>query len=123
MSFILFTACFASVNAYGVGSSRRELLKQASFGVASLTFASTANAIDACPKGSKNCIVTTWNPPAGTSKKDMALAIRAAINGYPKEGECTQLLSFHSSKNYPTNLRNQDKKRSTLEDTKLFRMI
>ncbi|GAX22352.1 hypothetical protein FisN_3Hh442 [Fistulifera solaris] len=87
VSFILLAACFASVNAYGVGSSRREVLKQASFGVASLSFASTANAIDACPKGSKNCIVTTWNPPAGTSKKDMALTIRAAINGYPKEGQ------------------------------------
>ena len=92
-SFILFAALVASANAYNVASSRRELLKQVSFGAASVAFASTANAIEACPKGSKNCIVTTWNPPAGTSQKDMALTIRAAINGYPKEGTCKSYMA------------------------------
>lgn len=96
-SVLVFVALAASANAYGIASSRRELLKQASFGAAAIAFAPTANAIVACPKGSKNCIVTTWNPPTGTSQKDMVLAIRAAVNGYPKEGTYNPYVAIHCS--------------------------
>ena len=47
----------------------------------------TANAIDVCPKGSNNCIRTTWTPPSGTSKKDAAQQIKAVLDSYPQEGQ------------------------------------
>lgn len=83
--FIL--AVFAvSAKAFGISPSRRELFQQVG-AAASLAIVSPAQAIEACPKGSKNCIVTVWTPPDGTSKKNMALAIRSAIYGYPKNGK------------------------------------
>ena len=46
-----------------------------------------ANAIDACPKGSNNCIRTTWTPPAGTSKSDAVQQIKTILDSYPQEGQ------------------------------------
>jgi hypothetical protein len=68
-------------------SSRRDALT--SFGTI-LTLiaipASAANAIDACPKGSKNCLRQTWTPPSSTSAADAASELRAALNAYPLDG-------------------------------------
>jgi hypothetical protein len=46
-----------------------------------------ANAMDACPPKSQNCVRATWSPPAGTSKKDAVKAVRDVINSYPQEGQ------------------------------------
>ena len=46
-----------------------------------------ANAIEACPKGSSNCIRTTWTPPSGTSKKDAIQQVKAVLDSYPQEGQ------------------------------------
>lgn len=55
--------------------------------VAGLVVEEPANAIEACPKGSSNCIRTTWTPPSGTSKKDAAQQVKAVIDSYPQEGQ------------------------------------
>lgn len=68
-------------------SSRRDALT--SFGTILTSIAipaSAANAIDACPKGSKNCLRQTWSPPSSTSATDAASELRAALNAYPQEG-------------------------------------
>ncbi|GAX10242.1 hypothetical protein FisN_3Lh443 [Fistulifera solaris] len=87
LSLILFVTSATSSEAFGVSSSRRELFQQTAFGTAAFFLTPAAHAIEACPKGSKNCIVTVWSPPEGTTKKNMALAIRSAIYGYPKNGQ------------------------------------
>jgi hypothetical protein len=86
-ALILFVTSANSSGAFGLPSSRRELFQQTAFGTAAFFLTPAAHAIEACPKGSKNCIVTVWSPPEGTTKKNMALAIRSAIYGYPKNGE------------------------------------
>lgn len=72
-------------------ASRRELLQQTAFvatsGLAFLAKVDSAHAIEACPKGSKNCIRTTWTPPAGTSKADMAKTVKEVLSTYPQEGQ------------------------------------
>lgn len=68
---------------------RRDLFKSvacAAF-VGAVVPALPANAIDACPKGSNNCIRTTWTPPAGTSKADAAKTIKVILESYPQEGQ------------------------------------
>ena len=71
--------------------SRRVLFQQvasaAFVGMATVTTQQPANAIDACPKGSSNCIRTTWTPPAGTSKSDAAKAMKSILESYPQEGQ------------------------------------
>lgn len=47
---------------------------------------SAADAMEACKKGSKNCIRTTWTPPAGTSASDAASTLERIIKSYPQEG-------------------------------------
>jgi hypothetical protein len=49
--------------------------------------AAAAHAIDDCPKGSNNCVRTTWTAPSGSSKKDAVSAFRAALDSYPQEGQ------------------------------------
>lgn len=46
-----------------------------------------ANALEACPKGSNNCITTTWTPPAGTDATKAASALKSIIESYPQEGQ------------------------------------
>lgn len=48
---------------------------------------SLANAMEACPPKSQNCVRATWSPPAGTAKKDSAKAVRDVLNAYPQEGQ------------------------------------
>jgi hypothetical protein len=47
----------------------------------------TALAMEACPAGTANCIRTTWTPPQGTSKANMAAAVKAVLAEYPQEGQ------------------------------------
>lgn len=79
----------ATANAYQPTSKvtgRRDLF-QAVAGAAFIAAAGPANAIEACPKGSNNCIRTTWTPPSGTSKSDAAKQIKAILDSYPQEGQ------------------------------------
>jgi Protein of unknown function (DUF1499) len=71
--------------------SRRELLRSL---VGVTAFACTvtatslpADAIEACPNGSNNCIRTAWTPPAGTSKSNAAKQLKAILESYPQEGQ------------------------------------
>mmetsp|Transcript_7718 Transcript_7718/g.10115 ORF Transcript_7718/g.10115 Transcript_7718/m.10115 type:complete len:188 (+) Transcript_7718:33-596(+) len=88
---ILTTVLLASASAYQP-STRRAFFRNAAAaaGVASAApflSSSPAQAIDACPKGSKNCIRTAWAPPAGTSKEDAAKTVIEVLNSYPQEGQ------------------------------------
>ena len=74
-------------------SNRREFGRSLAAGVAA-AFVGTvatdlrrANAVEACPKGSNNCIRTTWTPPAGSSKSSAAKQLRAVLESYPQEGQ------------------------------------
>ncbi len=66
-------------------TSRRDVLA-ASFALA-ISVPSSAIAIDACPKGSKNCLRQTWTPSEGTSAADAASQLRDVLNAYPQEGQ------------------------------------
>ena len=74
-------------------AGRRDLFRSAAgaafIGVGAVVgiSADPANAIDACPKGSSNCIRWTVSPPSGTSKKDAAQQIKAVLESYPQEGQ------------------------------------
>ena len=46
-----------------------------------------ANAIDACPPKSQNCVRATWTPPSGTSNKDVVSTLKQVLNAYPQEGQ------------------------------------
>ena len=52
---------------------------------ATLIPASSAHALEACPKNSKNCIRTTWTPPADV--KDVGQSLVNVLNAYPPEGQ------------------------------------
>ena len=72
--------------AYQPASTRRAFFQSAT--AAALVGTTTAaNAIDACPKGSNNCIRTSWTPPSGTSQADMALTVKAVLSEYPQQGQ------------------------------------
>lgn len=43
--------------------------------------------MDACPKGSKNCLTTTWTPPSGTDANDAVGTLKKVIESYPQEGQ------------------------------------
>jgi hypothetical protein len=47
----------------------------------------TANALDACPARSKNCIRTAWTPPASSSKGDVVETLVSVLNEYPQQGQ------------------------------------
>ena len=73
---------------------RREMLRNvvgssvtAAALISSMGNVSPANAIEACPKGSNNCIRTTWTPPSGTSASDAASTLEKVIKSYPQEGQ------------------------------------
>lgn len=77
--------CLASTAAAWTTHSRRDAIKIAAGTV--LASPAVANAIDACPPKSQNCVRATWSPPAGASKKDAVKAVREVINAYPQEGQ------------------------------------
>ena len=92
MKLYLTTLLVASATAYtpDAPSTRREMFQTLTTGVATAAFVaspSIANAIDACPSGSKNCIRTTWTPPSGSSKADSIASLRKVLESYPQEGQ------------------------------------
>lgn len=96
-SFNLVLSVFvASATAYTINSpasaSRRDIFRSVATvaGTAILSGAvvvGNANAMEACPKGSSNCIRTTWTPPAGMSKTAAAASLQKVLAAYPQEGQ------------------------------------
>lgn len=70
----------------GSSISRRNVMNTIAVS-AFLASPAVANAIDACPPKSQNCIRATWNPPSGTSNKDVVLTLKQVLNAYPQEGQ------------------------------------
>ncbi len=68
-------------------TSRRDALATSFATILAISVPSAANAIDACPKGSKNCLRQTWTPPSSTSAADATSQLRDALNAYPQEGQ------------------------------------
>eukprot|EP00591_Stephanopyxis_turris_P000082 CAMPEP_0195518406 /NCGR_PEP_ID=MMETSP0794_2-20130614/12820_1 /TAXON_ID=515487 /ORGANISM="Stephanopyxis turris, Strain CCMP 815" /LENGTH=182 /DNA_ID=CAMNT_0040647361 /DNA_START=184 /DNA_END=732 /DNA_ORIENTATION=- len=68
-------------DAFGVASTI--LLGTAAASIA----VSPANAIESCPKGSKNCLRQTWTPASGVSTSDAIAQLRDVLNAYPQEGQ------------------------------------
>ena len=68
-------------------TSRREALATSFASILAISVPSVANAIDACPKGSKNCLRQTWTPPSSTSGADAVSQLRDVLNAYPQEGQ------------------------------------
>jgi len=70
--------------------SRRQAIENAlgsvSISLLLLSRIEAANAIDACPKGSKNCLRQTWTAPT-SNKDDAASTLRKVIQSYPQEGQ------------------------------------
>jgi Protein of unknown function (DUF1499) len=52
-----------------------------------VSYAAATTTLDACPKGSSNCIRTTWTAPAGTSRSEMAKTLTAVLESYPQTGQ------------------------------------
>lgn len=69
------------------GVSRREAVSNTLASIVAVSLPGAANAIQACPPGSKNCLRQTWTPPSSTSAADATSQIREALNAYPQEGQ------------------------------------
>lgn len=67
--------------------SRREAVSNTLASIIAVSLPGAANAIQACPPGSNNCIQQTWSPPSSTSAADATSQLREAINTYPQEGQ------------------------------------
>ena len=88
----LLMALLSSASAF---SSRRVVFEQiistatitASSVIVSTAGIGAANAVDVCPKGSKNCIRTKWLPPSGTEAKVAVNTLKGVIEGYPQDGQ------------------------------------
>jgi Protein of unknown function (DUF1499) len=48
--------------------------------------AATEGDVGTCPRGSQNCIRTTWTPPAGTTPAQASQTVKQVLEGYPQEG-------------------------------------
>lgn len=87
---LTFVAALSSAVAYNVKPQntvgRREMFQQAG-ALAFIAAANPANALDACPKGSKNCLTTKWTPPSGTDSSAAASTLKKVIESYPQEGQ------------------------------------
>jgi hypothetical protein len=91
MRFVVVAASLlvASTAAYSPGPlNRREVFKAvvASGAAAIVASPSIADALEACPKGSNNCIRTEWTPPAGKSKDAAIASLKKALDSYPQDG-------------------------------------
>jgi Protein of unknown function (DUF1499) len=42
--------------------------------------------VGTCPRGSQNCIRTTWTPPPNTSPAQASQVVRQVLESYPQEG-------------------------------------
>ena len=95
-SILLLVATLSAANAYSIKSQhtvgRRDVFNQVASAGAAVAFVaaagvSPANAVDACPKGSKNCVTTKWTPPSGTNASAAASTLKKVIESYPQEGQ------------------------------------
>mmetsp|Transcript_19746 Transcript_19746/g.28969 ORF Transcript_19746/g.28969 Transcript_19746/m.28969 type:complete len:190 (+) Transcript_19746:47-616(+) len=90
---ILATSLVASTSAYTAGNNngRRTFVQNIATATAGVAFLGTTSeaafALESCPADSKNCVRTSWTPPADTSKSDVIAAVRGVINAYPQEGQ------------------------------------
>ena len=79
----------SSASAYSV--DRRKAFGQVASASAAAAFGLAtsvpANALEACPKGSNNCLTTTWTPPSGTNANAAASGLKKVIESYPQEGQ------------------------------------
>eukprot|EP00977_Amphora_coffeiformis_P019386 scaffold7213_cov166-Amphora_coffeaeformis.AAC.2 len=90
ISQVVFSAfaLAATTEAYSTQtSSRRAFVQSAAAAVVVGTTATAANAMDACPKGSNNCIRTTWTPPSGAAKSEIAATVKTILSNYPQVRE------------------------------------
>eukprot|EP00585_Thalassiosira_rotula_P004036 CAMPEP_0196139608 /NCGR_PEP_ID=MMETSP0910-20130528/6825_1 /TAXON_ID=49265 /ORGANISM="Thalassiosira rotula, Strain GSO102" /LENGTH=188 /DNA_ID=CAMNT_0041400355 /DNA_START=23 /DNA_END=589 /DNA_ORIENTATION=- len=67
--------------------SRRDAVSNSLASIVAISLPGAANAIQACPPGSKNCLRQTWTPPSTTSAADAVSELREALNAYPQEGQ------------------------------------
>ncbi|KAL7527070.1 hypothetical protein ACHAXR_002720 [Thalassiosira sp. AJA248-18] len=67
--------------------SRRDAVSNTLASIVAVSLPSAANAIQACPPGSKNCLRQTWTPASSTSAADATSQLREALNAYPQEGQ------------------------------------
>lgn len=88
LSSVLLCAAAGSAAAYAP-VNRRDVFQTIIAGGASAIVAapSIANALEACPKGSSNCIRSDWTPPAGSSKEAVVASLKKALDSYPQEGQ------------------------------------
>mmetsp|Transcript_129969 Transcript_129969/g.363797 ORF Transcript_129969/g.363797 Transcript_129969/m.363797 type:complete len:186 (+) Transcript_129969:158-715(+) len=92
MRFVVAVAFLlvASATAYTPAPmNRRDAFKTvvASGAAVLVTTPTIVNALEACPKGSSNCIRTEWTPPAGSSKDAAIASLKKALDSYPQEGQ------------------------------------
>jgi hypothetical protein len=80
-----------SLSAYSAASSRRvvfsKLASAGGFAFVAVSSSSPAQALEACPAGTQNCIRTSWTPPENASASDIVNSIRAVLQEYPTEGQ------------------------------------
>lgn len=90
MKLTVFSLFLVSAAALTQQSScnRREMLSSiVATGLASAVVSQPANALEACKRGSQNCIRTTWTPPAGSSKAASIASLKKVLEAYPQEGQ------------------------------------
>jgi hypothetical protein len=90
--FAVLATVATVTSGYSTTSRRQAFAKIATTGAAALVVAGSsnigvANALEACPAKSENCVTTTWTAPSGMSKADAASALKDALNAYPQEGQ------------------------------------
>jgi len=81
-SLLLASLTVSSASAFSV--SRRDALAAAAATALGVPVASANAAVLACPKGSNNCIRTTWTAPDNVNAAKSMLAI---VESYPQEGQ------------------------------------
>jgi Protein of unknown function (DUF1499) len=55
-------------------------------GVAVAMAAEDDDGVGTCPRGSQNCIRTTWTPPPNTSPAQASQVVKQVLEAYPQEG-------------------------------------
>jgi hypothetical protein len=102
-SIVSVVALASCAQAYNLPTSRRDVFTKAAavaFVPAVVAFVpAVAQAMDACPPKSTNCIRTTWTPPAGTNKAGAAKAVKTLLNNYP-QGGTSFCLEFNRSERF-----------------------
>ena len=84
VAFSVLALTATTIEAYSTQASSRRAFVQSAAAAVVIGTATAANAMEACPKGSNNCIRTTWTPPTGASKADIASTVKAVLSEYPQ---------------------------------------